>query len=60
MAVPKRKHSKARRDKRRSNVWKLQAPALAKCSNCGELKAPHRVCKNCGMYKGREVIKVEA
>lgn len=28
MAVPKRKTSKARRDKRRSNVWKLNAPAL--------------------------------
>ncbi|MDD6391810.1 50S ribosomal protein L32, partial [Gemmiger sp.] len=23
--VPKRKHSQARRDKRRSNVWKLEA-----------------------------------
>ena len=28
MAVPKRKQSKARRDKRRSNVWKLEAPTL--------------------------------
>ena len=28
MAVPKRKVSKARRDKRRSNVWKLDAPEL--------------------------------
>ena len=27
MAVPKRHLSKARRDKRRSNVWKLEAPA---------------------------------
>ena len=58
MAVPQRKVSKARRDKRRSNVWKLDAPALSKCSNCGELIAPHRVCKNCGYYKGVEVIKV--
>ena len=30
MAVPKRKVSKARRDKRRSNVWKIEAPALVK------------------------------
>ena len=29
--VPKRKHSQARRDKRRSNVWKLEAPTLVKC-----------------------------
>ena len=56
MAVPKRKTSKARRDKRRSAVWKLDAPAFCRCDNCGELKAPHKVCKNCGFYKGVEVI----
>lgn len=60
MAVPKRKVSRARRDKRRSNVWKLSAPALSKCTQCGELKMPHRVCPVCGYYKGREVVKVEA
>ena len=56
MAVPKRKVSRARRDKRRGQVWKLEAPAVCRCSNCGELKAPHKVCGNCGYYKGREVI----
>jgi len=59
MAVPKKKVSKARRDKRRSSVWKLEAPSLSKCTQCGELKMPHRVCPVCGYYKGREVIKVE-
>ena len=33
---PKNKSSKARRDKRRAN-WKMSAPALVKCSKCGEL-----------------------
>lgn len=56
MAVPARKHSQARRDKRRSNVWKLDVPALATCPDCGELKAPHKVCPNCGKYNGRQVI----
>ena len=60
MAVPKKKVSKARRDKRRSSVWKLDAPALSKCTQCGELKMPHRVCPMCGFYKGKEVVKVEA
>ena len=60
MAVPKRKVSKARRDKRRYSVWKLDAPAFSKCTQCGELKVPHRVCPNCGYYKGVEVIKKEA
>jgi len=58
MAVPKRKHSKARRDKRRSNVWKLDAPTLVKCERCNEYKRPHRLCAACGYYKGREVVKV--
>ena len=59
MAVPKRKLSKKRKNTRRSNVWKLKAPTLCKCPNCGELTTPHRVCTSCGYYKGREVIKVE-
>ena len=60
MAVPKRKVSKARRDSRRSAVWKLEAPALSRCTHCGELTSPHKVCKNCGFYKGVEVIKIDA
>ena len=36
MAVPKRKTSKARRDKRRSNVWKLETPGIVACPNCGD------------------------
>lgn len=58
--VPKRKTSKARRDKRRSNVWKLTAPAIVRCNKCGEYKLSHRVCASCGFYNGREVIKKEA
>lgn len=58
MAVPKRKTSKARRDRRRNNLWKLTAPALVKCENCGEYKRPHRICPACGQYKGREVVKI--
>ncbi len=60
MAVPKRKLSKARRDKRRSNVWKLTLPGFSKCTQCGELKLSHRVCPSCGYYKGKEIIKKEA
>ncbi len=59
MAVPKRKTSKARRDKRRSSVWKLDAPTLVKCNNCGELIRPHRLCASCGYYNGRQVVKME-
>ena len=60
MAVPKRKVSSARQNKRRSNVWKMEALALVKCPKCGEYKVPHRVCKACGFYDGRDVLKKEA
>ena len=39
MAVPKRKTSHARKSSRRSTVWKLNAPTLVICPNCGEYKA---------------------
>ena len=50
MAVPKRKVSKARRDKRRSQVCKLSAPAFSRCALCGELKLRHSVWGICGYY----------
>ena len=60
MAVPKRKVSKARRDTRRSNNTRLDAPAMVKCPKCGEFNLTHRVCKACGSYNGKEIIKQEA
>ncbi|MGE5453878.1 MAG: 50S ribosomal protein L32 [Methylocystaceae bacterium] len=55
MGVPKRRSSKARKNARRS-VWsKMVAPALVECPQCHQLKMPHRVCKDCGFYKGKEV-----
>ena len=59
MAVPKRKVSKGRRDKRRSNNWKLVLPGMVKCPKCGEFVKSHRVCKACGYYAGKEVLAVE-
>ncbi len=58
MAVPKRKSSAARRDKRRAN-WKLIAPNVVKCTKCGELVMPHRACRACGTYKGKVVIEIK-
>lgn len=54
MAVPKRKHSKSRRDKRRTHQ-KLSAPQLTKCEKCGEARLPHHMCPECGHYKNRIV-----
>lgn len=59
MAVPKRKVSKARRDKRRSSTWKLDLPGMSKCPKCGEYVLSHRVCRNCGSYDGKVVLQVK-
>ena len=58
MAVPKRRTSKAVTRSRKAN-WKVAAPGLGECPQCHELKLAHRVCKNCGYYDGKEVIKAE-
>ena len=38
------------------NKSSKSAPTLVKCSKCGELMMPHRVCKNCGSYNKKEII----
>ncbi|MEE2968699.1 MAG: 50S ribosomal protein L32 [Pseudomonadota bacterium] len=56
MAVPKKKVSKSRRNKRRSH-HALSASAYVECANCGELKRPHHICQACGHYGDREVVE---
>ncbi len=59
MAVPKRRTSTARKNKRRSSVWKMDAPTLVKCKNCGAYTVSHKVCSACGYYDGKQVIAKE-
>ena len=59
MPNPKRRHSKTRTSKRRANDY-LKIKSLSLCPNCGAQKAPHRVCPECGQYRGREVIEVDS
>jgi large subunit ribosomal protein L32 len=58
MAVPKRRASLARKRKRRSHL-RLAAPTIDTCPQCLEPKEPHRVCRSCGTYKGRDVLRIE-
>ncbi|MFZ0484361.1 MAG: 50S ribosomal protein L32 [Desulfobacterales bacterium] len=58
MAVPKRKKSKSKRNKRRTHQ-KTSAPNLTSCPQCGDSRLPHHACPGCGTYKGRTVIDVE-
>lgn len=56
MAVPKKKMSRSRTRSRKA-AWKVQAPRPVACEQCGKPKRPHRVCRECGTYAGREVIE---
>lgn len=56
MANPKRKTSKSRRDKRRHHwVNSLSPSEVTQCSNCGATKLSHRVCPECGFYRGKQI-----
>ncbi len=59
MALPKRKHSQARRDKRRAH-WKPSLSGVTRCPQCAQPVVPHRVCPHCGFYRGRQVVTIAA
>lgn len=55
--VPKQRHTKSRRNKRRLHIF-AKAPILTRCPKCSHFTLPHTVCPNCGYYKGVEVIDI--
>jgi large subunit ribosomal protein L32 len=59
MIVPKQRQSHSRTHKRRSQ-HKVTPPVLSYCPRCHSPRLPHRVCKVCGTYGGREVIVQQA
>ncbi|NCF66133.1 MAG: 50S ribosomal protein L32 [Anaerolineaceae bacterium] len=54
-AVPKRRISKSRRNRRRAH-HALPKIHLVPCPECGEMRRPHRMCPSCGTYKGRQIL----
>ena len=58
MAVPKKKMSRMRTRQRKS-AWKLSRPTLSECPRCKSPKLPHRACRECGTYNGRDVIETD-
>lgn len=57
MPNPKRRHSAMRRDKRRAHDF-ITAPALTTCSHCGAAIMTHRICPECGYYRGKQAIEI--
>jgi len=56
MAVPKRKTSKSRRNKRRSHI-KFISKNVIEDKKSGEYRLPHHVDLKTGFYKGRQVFE---
>ena len=60
MAVPKKRTSRSRRNKRRAHDHLNFTAAVDSCDECGELKLRHRICESCGTYRGRKMVEVPA
>lgn len=59
MIVPAKRLSRARLHKRRHQKEQLKKIELQNCKNCSALIFPHRICPECGFYKGRFVISLK-
>jgi len=59
MAVPRHHMAKGKQGRRRSHLA-LKPIKLTACPHCKKAILPHRVCRFCGYYKGREVINIIA
>jgi large subunit ribosomal protein L32 len=55
---PKKRHSRQRKGKRRASI-KLKSVWGINCPNCGKVKLPHTICKNCGFYKGKQFLTLK-
>jgi len=51
------RHTSSHTKNRRSH-YKVRVMSAVKCAKCGVAALPHKVCQNCGFYKGREVVDV--
>lgn len=58
MAVPKKKTSKSKKNQRRSHLA-LGKNSYREDKKTGDLHFPHHVNLKTGMYKGKQVLKVE-
>jgi large subunit ribosomal protein L32 len=58
MGLPMNRHSKHRTRTRRAH-HALTVVQVTTCAKCKTEVLPHRVCKVCGTYNGRQVLNVD-
>ena len=57
MPVPAKRRPSSETRRRRSH-HALKKTNLVSCPKCKAMIKPHTICKNCGYYKGVEIIKI--
>lgn len=57
--LPKRRRSKSRQGTINSHRAKTLT-GLSECPHCHRPVPSHRVCPNCGYYKGRDILGIES
>lgn len=57
MAVPRHSHTRSKVGKTRMHKY-IKRVVLSLCPKCKKPVLPHTVCRNCGYYKGEEVVDV--
>lgn len=55
MAVPRNRHSNARKNSKRAHHAK-KPQSTSNCENCSTPKMPHTICQKCGAYGDRIII----
>jgi large subunit ribosomal protein L32 len=58
MGLPSKRRTKQQK-RERSSHFALVSKGLTTCEHCKRKILPHRVCPNCGYYRGRQVLKLE-
>jgi large subunit ribosomal protein L32 len=59
MGVPKRRTSKSRKNMRRSH-HAARLPTIVNCPRCKTKVELHTICPECGFYRGKPILEVEA
>lgn len=58
MPIPKRRTTRSSRGQRRSHDA-LKKLNLTTCSKCKESIMPHRTCRKCGTYAGKQIVEIK-
>ena len=45
--------------RKRLTHYKIVAPGMSVCKNCGEVTLAHTVCRFCGYYDGKQVKTIK-